>query len=184
MNDFGKYYNEKFRDDLNRFFETIPENSKHHDNYDKATYHIQYERLTNDHPHLNFMSGSEDKINFGIALFLSILVDEVCYTHFKPFYQEFKKLTNYPKFIGNCPSGCNYHLHPTDIFSAMNYSRKSVDGKIENRLSFYDQFIQALPFMEREVKDFFKKYLKSIDENDFWQKCYNELPYKELKKTL
>jgi len=94
MDDFGKYYNEKFREDLNRFFDTIPENSKHHDNYDKTTYFIQYERLTHDHPHLNFISNPQEKINLGIALFLSVLVDEVCYTYYMPFYQEFKKLPN------------------------------------------------------------------------------------------
>lgn len=123
MGSFDTYYNERFRHDLQRFLEEIPDKSKHHDSYDKGTYYIQYERLTKDKTHLDFLKTPADKVNFGIALFLTILVDEVCYTYYKQFYPEFKALTNYPEFIGNCPAGCNYHFHPSDIFLAMNYGR-------------------------------------------------------------
>jgi hypothetical protein len=184
MESFGTYYNERFRNDLQQFFAGIPDKSKHHDNYDKRTYHIQYERLTKDKTHLDFLKTHADKVNFGIALFLTILVDEVCYTYYKQFYVEFKALTNYPKFIGNCPAGCSYHLSPSDIFLAMNYGRISNQvSYTEERLDFRDAFIEAIPVMEREVLDFFQQHFTKINGNDFWQKCYNELPYK-LKNTL
>lgn len=179
MNTFGKYYNKRFRQDLITFFGTIPDNSKHHDNYEKSTFYIQYERLTRDYPHLNFLLNPNEKINFGIALFLTVLVDEVCYTHYKPYYQEFKRLANYPKFIGNCPAGCRYHFHPSDLFSAMNHSRKNNKNEsYEEQLDFRDTFLHAIPIMEKEVKDFFVQHFTKIDGNDFWQKCYSELPYR------
>lgn len=178
MSDFGKYYSERFRQDLITFFDTIPENSKHHDNYDKETFFIQYERLTRDHNHLNFFKDKTEKTNFGIALFLTILVDEVCFTHYKPHYQEFKNLTAYPKFIGNCPAGCNYHFHPRDLFSAMNYSRNDDQrGSNLDRIDFRDAFVDSIPFMESEVKEFLNQHFQMIDGTEFWQRCYTEFPY-------
>jgi hypothetical protein len=56
MTDFKTYYNSNFRDDLNRFFSTIPDESKfHEDNQNKQTFSIQYERLTPAFDHLNFL---------------------------------------------------------------------------------------------------------------------------------
>ncbi|MCX6350803.1 MAG: hypothetical protein NTX03_02965 [Bacteroidetes bacterium] len=37
MNDFDKYYNGQFRNDLQRFFATIPDSSKFHDSPDAKT---------------------------------------------------------------------------------------------------------------------------------------------------
>jgi len=66
----------------------------------------------------------------------------------------------------------------------MNFSRYRGEGQNENRINFHDQFIHAIPVMEKEVKEFFRRYLISIDGNEFWQKCYNELPYKELSEII
>ena len=179
MKDFRIYYNEHFRSHLQQFFASIPESSRHHDKYDPDTYYIQYERLSRDFKHLDFLFDKEDKINFGVALFLTVLADEVCYTHFKPFYSEFKSVTNYPKFIGNCPGGCHYHFHPSDIFGALNYSRNKNNGISSMAyLNFRDVFIQAIPAMEEEIMSFFSEHMCNIDGSIFWQKCYNELPFK------
>ena len=123
--DFKTYYNSKFRDDLNRFFSTIPDASKfHEDTENKQVFSIQYERLTPSFDHLNFLD-KDGKENFAIALFLTILTDMVCFSHFKPHYSQFRNLTRYPKFIGNCLSACRYHYHPRDIFFAMNKGRSA-----------------------------------------------------------
>ncbi|MGI6410687.1 MAG: hypothetical protein ACOX0V_05540 [Bacteroidales bacterium] len=45
MTDFKTYYNSRFRDDINRFFSTIPDASRfHEDTENKQTFSIQYER--------------------------------------------------------------------------------------------------------------------------------------------
>lgn len=175
MIDFETYYKSRFRNDINRFFSTIPDESKFHEDLkDKTIYSIQYERLSQDFNHLDFLTNDE-KINFGIALYLTILSDMVCFKHFKKHYEKFQKLTLYPKFIGNCPSGCHYHNHPNDIFGAINYSR--IKKENSKYLFFKEHFENAIPLMENEIKDFFIKYLTEIDSNDFWYKCKNELAF-------
>jgi len=174
--DFNTYYNTRFKEDLNKFFSTIPDQSRFHEDIsNKKIYSIQYDRLGKNSGHLDFLSDGE-KINFGIALFFTVLVDMVCYTHFKNNYYEFKNLTLYPKFIGMCPGGCHYHYPPVAIFKALNNADNS---KIKNfkRLNFEDKYNEALPLMEKEIKSFFKDHLKEINEVSFWENCRPELPY-------
>jgi hypothetical protein len=127
MKDFKTYYNSNFRDDINRFFSTIPDESKfHEDIQNKQTFSIQYERLTPVFDHLDFLD-KDRKEYFAVALFLTVLTYMVCFTYFKPNYNKFRNLTRYPKFIGNCPGGCRYHYHPSDIFFALNKGRSASD---------------------------------------------------------
>jgi hypothetical protein len=177
MSDFQTYYKSKFRDDINRFFSTIPDESKFHDDINrKETFSIQYERLTPALKHLNFLE-KEGKENFGVALFFTVLVDMVCFSHFKVSYAKFRNLTMYPKFIGNCRSGCLYHYHPNDIFLAMNKGHTSA----LSHLFFKVKFIEAIEIMSIETINFFKEHLSEIDGELFWDKCKKEFPYNTNK---
>lgn len=174
MTDFKTYYNSKFRDDLKQFFSTIPDASKfHEDTENKQIFSIQYERLTPAFNHLDFLD-KDEKENFAIALFLTVLTDMVCFSHFKQHYNKFKNLTRYPKFIGNCLGGCRYHYHPSEIFFAMN---KGLSAS-EKHLVFYDKFMDAKETMKEEIITFFNEYLTEVNGEKFWEKCQNEFPYK------
>ena len=109
------------------------------------------------------------------TLFLTVLTDMVCFTHYKSNYSEFRKLTRYPKFIGNCPGSCNFHYHPSDIFFAMNKGRVAK----EQHLMFYDKFLAAFEIMKEETINFFNKHLAEINGEAFWEKCQKELPFKK-----
>lgn len=178
MTNFLSYYNQNFQKDLIRFFDSIPDNSKfHEDTQNKQVFAIQHERLKPDLGHLSFLS-KDEKEYFAVALFFTILVDMVCYSHFKQYYQKFNTLTRYPKFIGNCPGACNYHFHPNDIFRAMNFSRSNpISINSEDYLQYREKFKEAIPVMEYETKDFFLKYMNEINAQFFWDKCKNEFPY-------
>lgn len=178
MTDFASYYRTKFQNDLFVFFLTIPEESKFHTgNSNRETFTIQYGRLTRDCDHLDFLT-KEDKINFGVALYFTVLVDMVCYSHFKDQYEKFRGLTLYPKFIGNCLHACHYHFNPSEIFKAMKYSKKSpLFPRSVIRLDFTEKFAEALPIMEEETREFFAKYLNEIDGQEFWDKCKAEVPF-------
>ena len=174
MTDFKTYYNSRFREDINRFFSTIPDASRfHEDTENKQTFSIQYERLTPAFDHLNFLD-KDGKELFAVALFLTVLTDMVCFSHFKTHYSKFRNLTRYPKFIGNCPSGCNYHYHPSDIFFAMNKGRSAT----EQHLVFYDKFLGAIETMKEETINFFKEHLPEVNGDTFWEKCEKEFPYR------
>lgn len=162
-----------FRKDINMFFSTIPDESRFHEDHDNKKIHsVQFERLTQQHNHLDFLS-KEEKEYFGVALFFTILVDEVCYTYFKNDYDKFQDLTNYPKLIGNCRSCCRYHLHPADVFTAMNRNRRLGSSR---KLQFYDKFIESIETMELEIVSFFEQYLPEIYGGFFWIMCKNEFP--------
>jgi hypothetical protein len=166
---FDKYYNEQFQTDIQKFFMTIPDDSKfHEDRRNKQIFSIQYERLTNEHNHLIFLTTNQDKINFGVALFFTILIDEIFYTYYKHDYATFQQLTHYPKFIGNCLSGCRVHLHPSVIFLAMNEGENILSN---NYLTFDDTFFEAIPIMKRETEDFIREYIPTINGPDFWNRC-------------
>lgn len=185
MTNFAAYYRTKFRQDISLFFSSIPDQSRfHEDNQSKQTFSIQYERLTRDFNHLNQLTKS-DKEYFGVALFFTVLVDMVFYTNYKENYSGFSRLTLYPKFIGNCPGGCRYHYHPSDIFAALNHSRSNpLDQLSPERLDFSEKFKEAIPTMENEIKDFFVIHFKDIDGQKFWEKCKVEFPFKiEVEKA-
>lgn len=173
---FREYYRQQFRTDLDRFMMSIPAESRNHD-YDKSIFTIQYERLTKDTTHLDVVA-PEHRPHFAIALFLSVLVDEVCYTHFKQQYAQFRTLTLYPKFIGNCPGGCHYHIHPRDIFAAINYSRDGRNNARRPDIAAYSLFDEANDVMKDEVFDFLSTHMTAINPDDFWKKCRSEFPYR------
>ncbi len=173
---FTDYYRRQFRGDIQRFMMSIPSESRNHD-HDKSVFTIQYERLTKDTQHLDVIE-PENRAHFAIALFLSVLVDEVCYTHFKSIYPQFRNLTRYPKFIGNCPGGCHYHFHPRDIFAAINYSRDGQNSARRPDVSVFALFDEASDVMKEEVFDFFTNHLPDVDPNTFWRRCVDEFPYR------
>jgi hypothetical protein len=180
MTAYASYYMSKFRGDFFEFFSGIPDKSKfHEDILNKETFSIQYERLTRDFGHVEFLDRTE-KEYFAIALFFTVLTDMVCFSYYKNYYEKFRKLTSYPKFIGNCPGGCHYHYHPSDIFAAIN---KGFEISSKDRLDFYKKFNEAVSTMENEIVGFFHEYLNEIDGQLFWQKCKNEFPFK-LKNEL
>jgi len=177
MTDFKTYYNSKFRQDINQFFSTIPDDSRfHEDKEKKQIFSIQHERLTPSKNHLDFLD-KDGREYFGVALFFTVLTDMVCYTYYKDNYEKFQSLTRYAKLIGNCLSWCHYHLHPRDIFYAMNQGRNAT----EPHLLFIDKFFDAIETMKKETVDFFQEHLSEIDGETFWNKCKNEFPYKTEK---
>lgn len=176
MTEFETYYTTKFRQDILIFFSTIPERSKHTFSMgDRSAFTIQYQTLTKDFNHLDFLDIKE-KAFFGTALFFTVLVDQVCFSHFPQHYIKFRKLTLYPKFVGNSPSTDQTNFCPSEIFAAFNYSRDDKKKNETPRIEFWEVFNNALPVMEKETTDFFKKHLTEIGGQSFWDLCKREFP--------
>ena len=174
MTDFKTYYSSKFWQDIIQFFSSIPDDSRfHEDKVKKQIFSIQHERLTPSKNHLDFLD-KEGKEYFGVALFFKVLTDMVCFTYYKNYYEKFQILTRYPKLIGNCLSWCRYHLHPIDIFYAMNQGRKPS----EPQLLFIDKFSNAIDTMKEETIGFLNEHLSEINGEIFWEKCKKEFPFK------
>jgi hypothetical protein len=173
MNDFEKYYSGQFRQDIQMFFSRIPESSKH-TFADKRIFTVQYQSLSKDLNYLSFLD-PEMKGFFGTALFFTVLLDQICFTHYNDYYERFENLTRYPKFVGNSPSTDRTNFPPRDIFSAFNFSRNKETMFNNENVEFWNAFNQAKPVMKNETVAFFKTHLSDIDGHEFWEKC--ELPY-------
>lgn len=177
VNDFVTYYHTSFRVDFSTFLSSIPIDSKNHNTDDPKLITIQYERLTRDFPHLDFLKEDLRKAYFGVTLFFTVLIDEVFYTFYKAEYGEFRKLTFYPKFIGNCPSSCRYHFHPKEIFLAMNYSRNKTYLPNPTQINFNKALSEAIPVMQLEIYDFLYKHFPLVNSREFWKRCQHEFNY-------
>ena len=170
---FAEYYRGQFRSDLHGFLMSIPQDSRNHD-YDKTVFTIQFDRLTINRPHLLEVREAS-RGHFAVALFWTILADEVCYTHFRSAYDRFRRLTLYPKFIGDCPGGCGYHLHPSQIFTAINRGRSSASA--QRATEEIDRILrESVEVMKAEVVDFCDQHLQEVPSLDFWRRCVAELP--------
>ena len=180
---FASYYREAFRDDIQRFMASIPENSKHHSS-DKTEFTIQYYRLTKDSTHLDVIK-PEHRAHFAVALFFTVLIDEVFYTYYKDQYKAFRALTYYPKVIGDCLGACHLHYHPQDILNAINHSYGGKNATRREDVSFADSFTEAVHVIREEIDDFFARHMKEIDSADFWERCKHEVPWnwKRLKNS-
>jgi len=175
MIEFKQYYKNQFQQDIIRFISAIPERNRHTFG-DKSTYTIQYQALTLDFHYLDFLD-IKVKAYFATALFFTVLVDQICYSYYKPYYLEFRNLTLYPKFVGNSPSTDQTNFHPSDIFAAINYSRDTNKKNQTQKVEFWDIFNEAVEPMKNEIVDFFVRNLSEINGNEFWEKCKKEFPY-------
>src|SRR5690606_27668683 len=94
----------------------------------------------------------ERRTLFAAGLFLTVLADQVCYTHFQASYSRFRELTMYPKWRGDCPGTCYYHIHPGAVFRAIGAHEGSL-GRIED-LPFSAFPDDVIATMRHEVQVF------------------------------
>lgn len=192
MNNYIQYYKNDFQTDIFKFLQALPDKTKFH--YSKSEITIQYFTLTPNYDFLDTIS-TEKQPYFFIALFWTVLIDQVVYTHFKKYYSNFQRLTLYPKFIGNCTgtgfftSECGHHQHPKKILFAMNdYNDsgnrfdfdkepflKNIRYPKRQIIAYEINFRQSIFEMEKEISEYFKKYQPEIDNKICWQLCLNEL---------
>ena len=189
--DFKNYYLTKFQSDLLTFLSNIPEKGKHHYNDGDTT--IQYFMLTPQYTYLDKVP-LENLSYFAVALYWTVLIDQVYYAHFKSEYPTFKKNTLYPKFIGNCTapslmsSECGHHQHPSKILKAINdfddkgnrldfdrvHFDKDISKSTRNNISIAMVMTESNSVMEQETKKYFDQFKPPIDLNNFWQHCLAE----------
>ncbi|MFH1738442.1 MAG: hypothetical protein ABIH23_05495 [bacterium] len=168
--DFAEYYHSRFRDDLRSVLVALP---AIHDI--PGGPFLQPQTISTENTAILAWE-NEHRDNFAVALFFTVLVDQVFYTYYREDYHRFRRLTLYPKWKGNCPSGCYYHIHPSIVFGAI----AAPPGPI-NRIPLGNGIQrlhepEVLATLEREVKEFFSVHMPEIDGDEFWQKCVEEFP--------
>lgn len=165
----AEYYNGPFASDLARVLRALPPIHQH----EPGEVTLQPRSLSLANPTVRHWP-RERRGLFASALFLTILADQVCYTHFREHYWSFRDLTMYPKFRGDCPGACYYHVDPSIIFRSVGCSEGRLRAPDElNDISFP---ADLWPTMEHEVVSFFSEHLPSVDGRAFWLRCWSEVP--------
>ncbi len=168
---FAEYYGARFRDDLARVLGSAP--APNHLSEDAAEVVIQPRVLSRQNQTLRLWP-AERRALFGVALFFTVLLDQVCYTCFPALYESFRRLTEYPKFKGDCPGGCYQHLHPSLILSSLGRPPGVTDSTV---LPEYAQLLgEAIPVMQRKVREFCRDHFPALDAPAFWDRCLAEVP--------
>lgn len=172
---FAEYYREKFRGDLAQVVRSAP--SPNH--FAENSYDTDLQpRVLSRHNQAVRLWHEDRRALFGVALFFTVLVDQVCYTHVRGWYRQFQTLTRYPKFKGDCPGACHYHLHPLGIFSALGRPPGQLDWGVSQE--YRSVLADAAPAMESEVLEFFRDHIPGVDGAAFWARCVAEIPRRSV----
>jgi hypothetical protein len=163
------YYHSQFSNDLRNVLEGLP--SLHQHGSDDVT--LQPRSLSTANPIVR--RWEKDRLGlFASALFLTVLADQVCYTHFPEHYATFRALTRYPKWRGDCPGGCGTHIHPAVVFRVIGQSPGPVHSR--DRPDYSALPSDLIATLKREITSFFPRHLPAIDAMAFLARCDSEVP--------
>lgn len=161
--DFDGYYRNTFRYDLQAYINDIPYERRFHN----ADYHgigyttpvIQLGDVKLEANHIRLINEA-NRVDFALSLFHTVFVDQFFYTYYREDYQEFRKITLYPKLIGNCCSGCWHNANPKFCLHLLLTPWQTIEAK--------EMFSFTLSVMKNEILDFIQKYFPHIDVRIFW----------------
>ena len=197
---YHNYYRSTFESDLLCFLNSIPKpvgadgymgkgNERPPENLiyygDYGSRQIPVPAFTNyfllSVPHPLEAISSENRSFFVIALFFTVLVDQVCHFHVHRIYTEFQKLTRYPKYLDNPCNGMN--MPPSSLF----FSYPRLPKRTPTKIDYGDvpaKMEEAIPVMRSEVFQFFEQHhFFRVPPQAFWDRCIDELPDFEMETT-
>jgi hypothetical protein len=170
MKKFEKYYLSDFRTDLSDAIQGIDFKPNHIGDADLAL-----QPLTISGKNGVIKKWTIERQNmFSVALFYTVLIDQVFYTHYGNSYQKFRQMTQYPKFIGDCPGGCRNHLSPSVILRSVGKEEYSRETTIAPEIQLLLQ--NSTRFFKQEAQDYLGAYAQEIDVEELWEKCSQNIP--------
>ncbi len=169
---FAEYYGDPFRRDINAVYAALPAIHDHDEYLNVGV--LQPRVLSQENRVIRAMQADRRQL-FGVALYLTLLVDQTFYTYYRPWYAEFAEWTRYPKLRGDCPGGCQSHAHPETVFESLGQRPGGQDHQAF--LTYITALYEALPVMHEEIVSFFKEYLPVVDGEEVWRHCRSELPF-------
>lgn len=174
---FAEYYGDPFRSDLAYVSAGLPPSHEH----EPGSVVLQPRTLSTRNPAVLAMT-AERRSLFGVALFLTVVADQVCYTYFRAHYVHFRELTRYPKLKGDCPGGCRMNIHPSNALAVGHRAGANSRGDSDLWSPLPSDVISV---MRTEVHSFVTEHLSGITPEEFWQRVDREIPlYLRLRVGL
>ncbi len=144
------YYQSQFRNDMNLF---IGNSNFPYFGHDWESDCKRLEKIS-----------KEKRKYFLFCLYFTVLVDQAVYTYYRNNYQEFQKLTKYPKF---CHGLSQFQKNPRKILCS------PVDNGFVDKNEILSIIEEGINLFIDEVVDFSQNYFKYINVKDF----FNNLLY-------
>jgi len=161
----ANYYRQQFRNDLAAVMRALPPMHE----FDAPA--LQPRIIGLENPVIRGWD-REQCSNFAASLFITVLTDQVCYTYFPRHYPTFRRLTQYPKWRGDCPGGCHHHMHPEAILRRIH--PVGLDGAATELAYHQDDSLPAV--LAHEVREFFNEFMPEVDGEHFLHMCMREVP--------
>ncbi len=140
--DAKKYYYNIFRKDFEETLSNVTVGGDGH-------FHVIEFFLRKERDALKHIQ-KENLSYFLSSLAGTILIDQLIYTYFQEDYDDFRKITNYPKITWSI--GCCFHIKPWKLFD----HRIALSRGLKNPQKKND-FIEFMAFFVEEQKKFFQK---------------------------
>lgn len=123
-----------------------------------------------------------------VALYWTVLMDQIMYTFFRKDYDKFHDIISYPKFIGNCTgtgsltSDCCHNLDPYLILVAINdnsdkgnkfdFERQPFEKfksfTLRTRINYDSILIDSAKVMKSEIYNFSPNNCPNVNLIDLW----------------
>ena len=162
---FREYYGDPFIEDLNAFrtWATVSQVS-HQEDID-GVFAVQ-PNLIREHAKELAAWGQDRLVLFATALFFTVLVDQVCYTHFRTKLCILPATHPVSKATRLVPRGLSESPSFSDI---LNWIADCLQTTRKDMYRAYAATIRdAIPVMKEEVLEFFRCHLTAVDPTTFW----------------
>jgi hypothetical protein len=174
--EFAEYYGEPFRHDLAAIMQALP--PSHEDFVGKV---IQ-PRMVSRENQLFMELPARQRAQFAVALYFTLLTDQVVERRFRGHHARFQELTRYPRFHGDCPGGCEYRPGAERILDAVD---QPPGPRPERRfIRYLAELRSSLPVLEREIRDFCRDHMPEISADEFWAECLRSEPITHVANDL
>jgi hypothetical protein len=168
---YQEYFEGCFPADLAAFLEAMPAGQRKH--YAKApeSYSIAMNYLVDPRPALR-MIPSERRPLFAASLYFAVLMDQAMYYHHFESYEQYRRLTDYPKLTGACPGACMYLAEPTMALTHTNlfdidpsdYIQRRPEILSRNELTLAPILKEGTAYFRQAFPTFLERYLPQIAE--------------------
>jgi hypothetical protein len=162
---FADYYRSRFRGDLHSVIQAVP---RDHD-FGPGVIALQPRTVSAENPAIRNWR-IDQRAHFASALFLTVLVDQVCYTYFQAHYNAFRAFTQYPKWRGDCPGACYCNIDPALVFEYVGRRMRGPDSP-EDRALTHAVASDTVSTMEHEIRMFCTEVMPALNSVAFWEAC-------------
>ena len=168
---FQEYFELHFPGDLATFLEAMPASQRKHFMKSPESYSISMNYLVEVKLALHVIPLVR-RPYYAVALYFTSVMDQGMYRHRPDYYDQYRRLTDYPKLTGACPGACMYIAEPTMALTHTNlfdvdpsdYIQSRSDTLFRNRLTLAPILKEGADYFRQAFPAFLQRHFPQITE--------------------